>query len=94
MKGVLSRNERLITYIAGANGEAAVVKVGAMNVSSIHYADETADAWQIGDDLAYFEFGSTVVLLLENGSFTARPGLTSGTKVKMGELLGTLQRPV
>ncbi|OKP99732.1 archaetidylserine decarboxylase [Paenibacillus sp. P46E] len=94
MKGVLSRNERLITYIAGANGETAVVKVGAMNVSSIHYADEAADAWEIGDDLAYFEFGSTVVLLLENGSFTPRSGLASGTKVKMGELLGELQRPV
>lgn len=93
MKSVLSRNERLITYIAGASGEAAVVKVGAMNVSSIRYSNEEADHWQIGDDLAYFEFGSTVVLLLENGSFTPRPGLVSGTKVKMGELLGTLHRP-
>ncbi|CAH1211948.1 Phosphatidylserine decarboxylase proenzyme [Paenibacillus auburnensis] len=93
MKSVLSRNERLITYIAGANGEAAVVKVGAMNVSSIHYSDAEADQWQIGEDLAYFEFGSTVVLLLENGTFTPRPGLTSETKVKMGELLGTLRRP-
>lgn len=93
MKGVLSRNERLITYIAGANGEAAVVKVGAMNVSSIHYSDELASEWQIGDELAYFEFGSTVVLLLESGTFTPRPGLESGTKVKMGEFLGTLRRP-
>lgn len=94
MKGVLSRNERLITYIAGENGEAAVVKVGAMNVSSIRYTNEQAGEWQIGEDLAYFEFGSTVVLLLESGTFTPRPGLTSETKVKMGEWLGTLQRPV
>ncbi|KAA9008566.1 phosphatidylserine decarboxylase [Paenibacillus spiritus] len=94
MRGVLSRNERLITYIAGAGGEAAVVKVGAMNVSSIRYTDEEADAWEIGDDLAYFEFGSTVVLLLENGTFTPRPGLTAGVKVKMGELLGAMIRPV
>ncbi|MNE55183.1 phosphatidylserine decarboxylase [compost metagenome] len=93
MKSVLSRNERLITYIAGANGEAAVVKVGAMNVSSIRYSDEQADQWLIGDDLAYFEFGSTVVLLLENGTFTPRPGLAEGTKVRMGELLGTQSRP-
>ncbi|WP_042203092.1 archaetidylserine decarboxylase [Paenibacillus camerounensis] len=93
MTSVLSRNERLITYIAGTNGEAAVVKVGAMNVSSIRYADEQAENWQIGDDLAYFEFGSTVVLLLENGTFTPRPGLQEGTKVRMGELLGTQGRP-
>jgi phosphatidylserine decarboxylase len=93
MKSVLSRNERLITYIAGEYGEAAVVKVGAMNVSSIRYSDESAEAWQKGDDLAYFEFGSTVVLLLESGTFTPRLGLTADTKVKMGEWLGTLHRP-
>ncbi|WP_379130552.1 archaetidylserine decarboxylase [Paenibacillus sp. sgz500958] len=90
MKNVLSRNERLITYIAGEYGEAAVVKVGAMNVSSIRYAQEDAKAWEKGEDLAYFEFGSTVVLLTESGTFTPRPGLTPETKVKMGEWLGTL----
>ncbi|KGE20743.1 archaetidylserine decarboxylase [Paenibacillus wynnii] len=93
MKAVLSRNERLITYIAGDYGEAAVVKVGAMNVSSIRYSDDSAEAWQRGDDLAYFEFGSTVVLLTESGTFTPRPGLRVDTKVKMGEWLGTLHKP-
>jgi phosphatidylserine decarboxylase len=92
MKNVLSRNERLITYIAGSCGEVAVVKVGAMNVSSIRYSDESAKEWQRGDDLAYFEFGSTVVLLLESGTFTPDPGLAVDTKVKMGQLLGTMQR--
>jgi phosphatidylserine decarboxylase len=91
MKSVLSRNERLITYIAGSYGETAVVKVGAMNVSSIRYTDENATEWQRGDDLAYFEFGSTVVLLLESGTFTPDPGLAVDTKVKMGELLGAMQ---
>ncbi|MNV95994.1 phosphatidylserine decarboxylase [compost metagenome] len=94
MKGVLNRNERLITYIAGDYGETAVVKVGAMNVSSIGYTDANATEWQIGDDLAYFEFGSTVVLLMESGTFTPRPKLEVNTKVKMGELLGTLHRPL
>lgn len=94
MKGVLNRNERLITYIAGSYGETAVVKVGAMNVSSIRYTDATVAEWQIGDDLAYFEFGSTVVLLTESGTFTPRPKLEVNSKVKMGELLGTLHRPL
>ncbi|GGF60062.1 hypothetical protein GCM10010912_01620 [Paenibacillus albidus] len=94
MKGVLSRNERLITYIAGKHGEAAVVKVGAMNVSSIRYADEQASEWEKGGDLAYFEFGSTVVLLTESGTFTPRPGLRKNMKVKMGELLGTMRAPL
>lgn len=93
MKSVLCRNERLITYMAHSAGEIAVAKVGAMNVSGIKYSDESRRSFEIGDDLAYFEFGSTVVLLTESGIFTPRPGLESGAKVKMGELLGFLRRP-
>ncbi|WP_223069473.1 archaetidylserine decarboxylase [Paenibacillus caui] len=93
MKTVLSRNERLITYIAHPPGEVALVKVGAMNVSSIKYTDEKAAAWNRGDELAYFEFGSTVVLLTESGTFTPLEGLKAGTAVKMGQLLGTF-RPI
>ncbi len=88
MKRVLSRNERLITYIAHNNGEAAVVKVGAMNVSSIKYTQPLTESLEKGADLAYFAFGSTVVLLLENGTFEPRKELVLGSKVKMGERLG------
>lgn len=88
MRKVLSRNERLITYISHDLGEVAVVKVGAMNVSSIKYTDAQAKLWNRGDDLAYFEFGSTVVLLIENGTFEPLPELAAGCKVKMGEPLG------
>lgn len=94
MKQVLSRNERLITYIRHTFGEIAVVKVGAMNVSSIRYADPLPDRLERGDDLACFEFGSTVVLLLEDGIFQPRDDLQLGTKVKMGEALGVLRQPV
>lgn len=93
IRNVLSRNERLITYIRHEHGEVAVVKVGAMNVSSIRYTDEKTNEWSNGDDLAYFEFGSTVVLLTENGTFTPRGDLKLGDKVKMGELLGLLHEP-
>ncbi|MEK3733652.1 MULTISPECIES: archaetidylserine decarboxylase [Paenibacillus] len=90
IRSVLSRNERLITYIAHEFGEVAVVKVGAMNVSSIQYVSDEVKQWQIGDELAYFEFGSTVVLLTESGTFTPRGDLETGSRVKMGELLGVL----
>ncbi|MHA0857003.1 archaetidylserine decarboxylase [Paenibacillus sp. CMAA1364] len=90
MPSVLSRNERLITYIAHSCGEVAVVKVGAMNVSSIQYTDATVNAWRKGDDLAYFEFGSTIVLLMENGTFHAREDLKPGDAVRMGQSLGEL----
>ncbi|CAM4506141.1 archaetidylserine decarboxylase [Paenibacillus macerans] len=89
MKKVLCRNERLITYISHEHGEVALVKVGAMNVSSIKYTDERAKSWNQGDDLAYFEFGSTVVLLTQNGTFAPLPGLAPGRKIRMGEPLGS-----
>ncbi|MCR2802544.1 archaetidylserine decarboxylase [Paenibacillus soyae] len=90
MKRVLSRNERLITYIRHERGEAAVVKVGAMNVSSIKYVLPLQDDVTKGDELAYFEFGSTVVLLLEDHTFVPRKDLQLGAKVRMGESLGDL----
>ncbi|SEN76175.1 archaetidylserine decarboxylase [Paenibacillus sp. OV219] len=90
MRRVLSRNERLITYMRHSNAETAIVKVGAMNVSSIKYALPLREKMDKGDDLAYFEFGSTVVLLTEDDSFLPRPDLKTGLKVRMGERLGTL----
>lgn len=93
IRTVLSRNERLITYISHAYGELALVKVGAMNVSSIKYTDEAAASWEQGDDLAYFEFGSTVVLLTQNATFTPLAGLEVGQKVRMGEALGHFVEP-
>ncbi|GGA35749.1 archaetidylserine decarboxylase [Paenibacillus physcomitrellae] len=88
LRSVLVRNERLVTYIAHDPGEVALVKVGAMNVSSIKYTDPDAKTWERGDDLAYFEFGSTVVLLTESGTFEPLDTLKPGTAVKMGALLG------
>jgi phosphatidylserine decarboxylase len=90
MKRVLSRNERLITYIQHDNGEVAVVKVGAMNVSGIQYVTPLPVQLGKGDELAYFEFGSTVVLLLENDTFDCADGLEIGSKVWMGQSLGKL----
>ncbi|WP_028546982.1 archaetidylserine decarboxylase [Paenibacillus taiwanensis] len=91
MRRVLSRNERLITYIRHEYGEVSVVKVGALNVSSIRYVDDKVNAnYERGGELAYFEFGSTVVLLTDTGTFTPRDNLKLGDKVKMGEELGQL----
>jgi len=91
MPRVLSRNERLITCIRHKNVEVAVVKVGAMNVSSIRYVEPLSDRTERGGELAYFEFGSTVVLLMEDESFTLRGDLMPGSKVQMGEALGILK---
>lgn len=91
IRRVLSRNERLITYIRSQTGEVAVVKVGALNVSSIRYVEPVKDELAKGDELAMFRFGSTVVLLFENGKFEPRSDLMVNLRVKMGEALGTMR---
>ncbi|TJY39751.1 phosphatidylserine decarboxylase [Cohnella pontilimi] len=90
MRRVLSRNERLVTYIRHDKGELAMVKVGALNVSSIRYVEPLPKMLSRGDELAYFEFGSTVVLLTEDGTFDPRTDLKAGDRVRMGQRLGTL----
>ncbi|MGG1660979.1 archaetidylserine decarboxylase [Brevibacillus sp. NRS-1366] len=88
MSKVLSRNERLITYMGHLYGILSLVKVGAMNVSSIKYTNSLVTHLNKGDELAYFEFGSTVVLLVENGAFEFLQELCVGTQVRVGEPLG------
>ncbi len=94
MRRVLSRNERLVTYIRHDEGELAVVKVGALNVSSIRYVEPLPKHLSRGDELAYFEFGSTVVLLTEDGTLEPRIDLKPGDSVRMGERLGILTRKI
>lgn len=94
MKQVLSRNGRLVTYLQYEGATMALVKVGAMNVGSIRYAagERCPERVAKGEELAYFEFGSTVVLLWEKGSFIMSDRLTPGAKVQMGEKIGEKAR--
>ncbi|WEK53356.1 MAG: archaetidylserine decarboxylase [Candidatus Cohnella colombiensis] len=92
MRRVLSRNERLVSYVRHDSGEVAVVKVGALNVSSIKYVEPRPTKLERGQELAYFEFGSTIVLLTQDGTLTPRTDLKVGDKVLMGEKLGTLNQ--
>lgn len=92
MRRVLSRNERLVTYIRHEIGETAVVKVGALNVSSIKYVEPRPSHLERGQELAYFEFGSTIVLLTQDGTLSPRDDLKVGDRVRMGEKLGVLTK--
>jgi phosphatidylserine decarboxylase len=88
---VLTRNERVITYIEHEGTKVAVVKVGAMNVASIKWSDLLNSSWVTkGDELAFFEFGSTVVLLFERNTFCFDQELKEGVEVKMGQRIGFL----
>lgn len=90
MKRVLSRNESLITYISNERMELAMIKVGAMNVASIQLSDRlTTSRVEKGDEIAYFEFGSTVILLMKEGEFEFEPHLKEGVRLRFGERIGT-----
>ncbi|SDN44874.1 archaetidylserine decarboxylase [Alkalicoccus daliensis] len=85
----LSSNYRLITEIQTETGKVAVVKIGALNVNSVHYA-HLHDEMQKGEEFAYFGFGSTVILLFE-------PGMIKWTKeqgsvLKQGEAFCFLKK--
>lgn len=60
----LASNYRLITELETSAGRIAVVKVGALNVNSVHYTHVNNELAK-GEDFAYFGFGSSVVLLFE-----------------------------
>ncbi|MBB4824192.1 phosphatidylserine decarboxylase [Sporosarcina luteola] len=59
-----STNYRLISELETAFGQVAIVKVGALNVNSIHVHSHEKQCRK-GEDFGYFSFGSTVILFIE-----------------------------
>ncbi|MDV2887664.1 phosphatidylserine decarboxylase, partial [Alkalihalophilus pseudofirmus] len=64
----LAKNYRVITEVKTVTGHVAIVKVGAMFVNSIETTYKGSELVK-GKEMAYFTFGSTVVLLFEKGIF-------------------------
>lgn len=91
-KSPLSKNYRTISEVKTSLGwNVAVVKVGAMFINSIilSHNHKTVD---VGEEIAYFSFGSTVVLLFEKDGFQIRNDIKAPYHVKMGEFIGELKR--
>lgn len=86
----LSKNYRKITEIRHKAGMAAMVKVGAMFVNSIE-TTHSGETLEKGEQMAYFTFGSTVVMLFEKDSFSVLPAITTPFHIKYGEKIGTLK---
>lgn len=85
---VLSYNYRRIFNVHKENLAYDLVAVGAQNVNSIVSTYPTQELNK-GDELGYFEFGSTVVLLLPKDSVDFS-GLTTPTEIKMGQKIGSI----
>lgn len=86
-KSTLAKNYRTITEVKHDGGYLSIVKVGAMFVNSIEVIHE-GEQLQKGNEMAYFSFGSTVVLLFEKGSFEPLSSINIPADVKVGERIG------
>lgn len=89
-KSPLSKNYRVISEIVHDKGSLFLVKVGAMYINSIEKTTQS-NFLKKGEEVAYFSFGSTVVLLFEKDTFILKNDLQTPTDVKMGEVLGYLK---
>ena len=85
----LSKNYRVITEVKTDYGHVAVVKVGAMFVNSIETTHKGSELIK-GGEMAYFSFGSTVVLLFEKGVFQINPSIQTPYDIKVGEKIGSM----
>lgn len=89
-KSALSKNYRIITEVEHEHGTLSIVKVGAMFVNSIEVIHE-GDQLDRGEEMAYFSFGSTVVLLFEKNSFTPLSTIKTPFDIKVGERIGYME---
>jgi phosphatidylserine decarboxylase len=85
----LSKNYRMITEVASKGGHLAIVKVGAMFVNSIEKT-HTGTNLVKGQEMAYFSFGSTVVLLFEKDSFQVDSSIHTPKDIRIGEKIGLM----
>ncbi|MDQ0197216.1 phosphatidylserine decarboxylase [Neobacillus ginsengisoli] len=86
----LAKNYRVITELITEFGHVAVVKVGAMFVNSIETTHKGTHL-EKGEEMAYFSFGSTVVLLFEKGIFQIDALIQTPHDIKVGEKIGVMK---
>lgn len=60
-----------------------------MLVNSIQMTNQSRD-WKKGEEIGYFTFGSTVVLLFEKNAFQMDSAIIAGSRVRVGEKIGSM----
>lgn len=89
-KSPLAKNYRVITELKTENSHLLFVKVGAMFINSIECI-ATHQNWRKGEEVAYFSFGSTVVLLFEKDTFEIQDHIHVPFDIRVGEPLGQIK---
>ena len=65
------------------------IKVGAMFVNSIKLTN-TSTEWKKGEEVGYFTFGSTVVMLFEKDAIQFTEQVKQGASIKVGEAFASM----
>jgi|LSQX01.1.fsa_nt_gb phosphatidylserine decarboxylase len=92
---IYQKNARTIVTMSQGNHEFTLVFVGSCQVGSIKTLFNPAELKgqsQInkGQQIGYFDFGSTVILLWPPGGFQFENKFEANNKLKMGQILGSL----
>lgn len=91
-KAPLSKNYRKMTEIMTDHNRCiTIAKIGAMYINSIHTTNKSNVVTK-GEEIAYFSFGSTVILLFEKNTFEINPIIFSSQHIKVGQKIGTLKK--
>lgn len=90
-KDPIAKNYRSISEIEHHGGILALIKVGAMFINTIEYTN-TNKILKKGDEIAYFSFGSTVVLLFEQETFILNKKILIPYYIKMGQVIGYIKK--
>jgi phosphatidylserine decarboxylase len=106
--GLFARNERLVAIFETSIGKMAVILVGAMIVASIVTSwsglvipsiKKQVQAWEYdaifldkGQELGYFQLGSTVILLFQPNQVEWQSSLAQGQQVQFGQAIAKFRR--
>lgn len=89
-KKPISHNYRHVTELVVANGsQACLIKVGATFVNSIVLTNNRG-TWKKGEEVGYFSFGSTVVMLFEKDRVAFMDNVVQGSAIRMGEAFANM----
>jgi len=92
---LFARNERLVLVFQTSIGRVALILVGAMIVSSIYTSWANQDSQSIylkrGEEVGYFTFGSTVIMLLpKNAVNWNKKRMQKDQEILTGQTIGTI----
>lgn len=90
-KSPFTKNYRVISEVVKNESHLAIVKVGAMFVNGIDLTHE-GEKIHKGEEIGYFSFGSTIILLFEKDTFELHPDIHKKMDILVGQPLGTIQK--